>query len=225
MVPGSWSQGSGRPSFVSGTEKGTWKHRRGEKSRGASWEGRGSRMRSWCFRCWDVPEGCSQAVVGSSVVLRSSPCLHGMKLTQSLAVGMAGRPPPAAGALGDGPTEGEAMLRCGPWFLGIPCALLSLLPAALHPARPARDPRLAGGEDFGEAGWDLQPRGFLSYLELPAAPFGSAPAPSHLHLPVVGASSASSISLVCFIPKAVGSFSLCWSKRLLSEALTCRCPK
>lgn len=64
------------------------------------------------------------------------------------------------------------------------CTPFSLLPAAFHPARPARDPRLAGGEDFGEAGWDLQPRGFLSYPELPAAPFGSAPAPSHLHLPV-----------------------------------------
>lgn len=64
------------------------------------------------------------------------------------------------------------------------CAPFSLLPAAFHPARPSRDPQLAGAEDFGVAGWDLQPRGFLSYLELPAAPFGSAPAPPHLHLPV-----------------------------------------
>lgn len=153
MVPGSWSQGSGRPSFVSGTEKGTWKHRRGEKSRGAIWEGRGSRMRSWCFRCWDVPEGCSQAVVGSSVVLRSSPCLHGMKLTQSLAVGVAGKPPPAAGALGDGPTEEEAMLRCGPWFLGIPCALLSLCSLLL--SIPPALPGIRGLQGVRISGWQV----------------------------------------------------------------------
>lgn len=46
---------------------------------------------------------------------------------------------------------------------------------AFHPIRPFRDPRLAGGEEFGVAGWDLQPPGSLSYLELPGAPFGSGP--------------------------------------------------